>query len=140
MPDEFRIRPYEPQDEADVVALWNDVLPSSQPWNEPRTVIARKRKTGDGLFFVGELDDRVVATTLAGYDGVRGWIYSVAVARNRQRRGFGGQMLAAAESALRARGCRKINLQVRATNDAVVAFYKTLGYDVEDRVSMGKPL
>jgi ribosomal protein S18 acetylase RimI-like enzyme len=35
-------------------------------------------------------------------------------------------------------GCTKINLQVRSSNSAVVSFYQSLGYDVEERVSMGK--
>ena len=37
-------------------------------------------------------------------------------------------------------GCSKINLQVRAENAAVAAFYRSLGYEVEERVSMGKRL
>ena len=37
-------------------------------------------------------------------------------------------------------GCPKLNLQIRAANSDVVAFYKRLGYAVEDRVSMGKLL
>ena len=44
----------------------------------------------------------------------------------------------AAEEKLVALGCRKINLQVRASNQAVVDFYRTLGYGVEERVSMSK--
>jgi ribosomal protein S18 acetylase RimI-like enzyme len=35
-------------------------------------------------------------------------------------------------------GCNKINLQVRAGNDAVTGFYRKLGYAVEDRISMGR--
>ncbi len=35
-------------------------------------------------------------------------------------------------------GCNKINLQVRTANVAVVAFYRRLGYAIEERVSMGK--
>lgn len=41
---------------------------------------------------------------------------------------------------LLARGCPKLNLQVRATNEAVIAFYGKLGDGVEDIVSMGKRL
>ena len=37
-------------------------------------------------------------------------------------------------------GCPKVNLQVRAENVGVLAFYQALGYRVEDRVSMGKVL
>ena len=38
---------------------------------------------------------------------------------------------------LRSMGCIKVNLQVRATNAAVVGFYESLGFEVEERVSMG---
>jgi len=44
------------------------------------------------------------------------------------------------EKRLRNLGCAKINLQVRSSNDTVIQFYRDLGYSVEDRVSMGKPL
>ena len=44
------------------------------------------------------------------------------------------------EEDLARRGCPKLNLQVRATNPEVIAFYERLGYAVEDRVSMGKRL
>ena len=44
----------------------------------------------------------------------------------------------AAEEKLVALGCRKINLQVRASNQAVVDFYRALGYGVEERISMSK--
>ena len=37
-------------------------------------------------------------------------------------------------------GCPKLNLQVRASNREVVAFYERLGYRVEERVSMAKRL
>lgn len=140
MTDSLSIRQYQPDDRDDVVALWSDVLADSQPWNAPEEIIRRKLLANDGLFFVGELDGRVVATTLAGYDGVRGWIYSVAVDRSLQGRGVGRRMMQAAEEALRERGCPKINLQVRSTNDRVVAFYEALGYRTEDRISLGKPL
>jgi ribosomal protein S18 acetylase RimI-like enzyme len=44
------------------------------------------------------------------------------------------------EKRLAATGCPKINLQVRAWNEEVVEFYKTLGYKVEPHTSMGKLL
>jgi len=37
-------------------------------------------------------------------------------------------------------GCLKVNLQVRSSNAAVIAFYQKLGYQIEERVSMGKKL
>ena len=42
------------------------------------------------------------------------------------------------EDALTERGCMKINLQLLASNEATAEFYRSLGYTVEPRVSMGK--
>ena len=42
------------------------------------------------------------------------------------------------KSELAALGCLKINLQVLASNAETLAFYKKLGYTVEERISMGK--
>ena len=57
-----------------------------------------------------------------------------------RRAGVGTALVRHAEQALSALGCAKLNLQVRATNAAVVAFYERLGYATEERISMGKPL
>jgi ribosomal protein S18 acetylase RimI-like enzyme len=134
------VRSYRDEDEEQVVALWAIALPSRSPWNEPYGAIRRKVAEGDDLFLVGELDRQVVATVMAGYDGHRGWIYSVAVAPACRRRGYAGTMIREAERRLRAAGCPKINLQVLGSNREVVALYEKLGYVVEDRISMGKPL
>jgi ribosomal protein S18 acetylase RimI-like enzyme len=77
---------------------------------------------------------------MAGFDGVRGWIYHLAVAPECRRRGFATPLMRAAELGLRKLGCPKVNLQIRATNSGVVAFYRSLGYELEERLSMGRPL
>ena len=43
-------------------------------------------------------------------------------------------------AALLARGCPKLNLQVRSSNTAVLAFYRQLGYAQDEAVSLGKRL
>jgi len=53
---------------------------------------------------------------------------------------FARQLMAEAERLLRAAGCPKINLQVRSTNTEVIEFYKSIGYKIDDVVSMGKRL
>ena len=77
---------------------------------------------------------------MAGFDGHRGWVHLVAVHPDNQRQGIGQAMMLEAERRLRDIGCTKVNLQVRSTNTGVVAFYESLGYTVEDRLSMGKRL
>jgi ribosomal protein S18 acetylase RimI-like enzyme len=74
---------------------------------------------------------------MAGYDGHRGWLYSVAVDQSKRRKGIGSKLVRHIVRALHDRGCIKINLQVRSANAAVVSFYGSLGFKVEDRISMG---
>jgi ribosomal protein S18 acetylase RimI-like enzyme len=49
-------------------------------------------------------------------------------------------MMDEVESRLRAIGCPKINLQVRASNEAVIRFYESLGYGKDNVVGLGKRL
>lgn len=136
----MRIRPYAEADEPAVIALWNATLPDSARHNDPATVIRNKRAVEADLFFVAERDGSLVGTVMGGYDGHRGWVYAVAVHPAHQREKIGTALLHRIEEALRERGCLKINLQVRASNTAVIAFYAGLGYEVEERISMGKRL
>jgi ribosomal protein S18 acetylase RimI-like enzyme len=103
-------------------------------------MIEAKLRVQPELLLIGECDTSIVGAVIAGFDGVRGWIYHLAVAPEVRRRGFATQLVRAAEDALRQLGCSKINLQVRAANRDVVAFYRSLGYEVEERVSMGRRL
>jgi RimJ/RimL family protein N-acetyltransferase len=49
-------------------------------------------------------------------------------------------LLAAAERALAALGCPKINLQVLAGNEAARKFWRAIGYAPDDVISFGKRL
>lgn len=123
---------------AQVIQLWRDVLGYQLGHNAPALVIDTKLAVQDGLFFVAVEAQAVVGTVLAGYDGHRGWLYSVAVHPAHRQLGIGSALVRHAEQALTARGCMKINLQIVEGNEGVTAFYAALGYAVEKRVSMGK--
>lgn len=138
--DLLRVRPFSEADEPAVVALWSEVFAGDPPRNEPRAVIRRKLRVQRELFLVGELDGEVVGTVIAGFDGFRGWVYHLAVHPRFRRRGFGRTLMREAEARLKALGCPKVNLQVRASNVEVVAFYERLGYAVEDHTSLGRML
>ena len=73
------VRVYRDSDHDSVVVLWRMVFPNDPPWNEPSELIRRKRRIQRELFWVAEEGDEIVGTVLAGYDGVRGWIYHLAV-------------------------------------------------------------
>ena len=111
------------------MALWQRcglVRPTNDPWRD----IQRKLDFGSGWLLVGELDDQLVASVMAGYEGHRGWLNYVAVHPDFQGRGFARVIVGEAERLLRQAGCPKINLQIRATNQRIVGFYRHLGYSV----------
>lgn len=123
---------------AQVEALWCEAFGYDTAHNRPGLVIDRKVEIADGLFFVGVQDGAVVGTVMAGYDGHRGWLYSVAVDQAFRNRGIGTELVLHAERALEDLGCVKINLQIADGNEPVAAFYEALGFIVEKRISMGK--
>lgn len=133
-------RCFEASDTPQVTALWTIVFPDDPPHNEPAKVIGAKLAVDDRLFFVAVDRGGVVGTIMAGYDGHRGWLYSVAVSPAHSGKGIGRGLVNHALTALKGLGCVKVNLQVRATNRCVVAFYEALGFTIEQRVSMGKLL
>jgi ribosomal protein S18 acetylase RimI-like enzyme len=125
---------------AAVKTLWERSYPNDPPWNRAETVIPNKMATQPDLFVVALDGDEVVGAALAGYDGHRGWLYSVTVAGAHHRLGVGSALVRELEDRLAALGCHKINLQVRSLNMSLVSFYHSLGYASEDRVSMGRRL
>jgi ribosomal protein S18 acetylase RimI-like enzyme len=133
------VRPFAARDHEAVVELWRSVFPDDPPWNDAAELIRRKLTVQPDLLLVACRERDVVGAVMAGFDGVRGWIHHLAVRPDSRHLGIGSRLLAAAEAGLRALGCPKVNLQVRATNP-VIAFYETNGYRLEERASMGKRL
>ncbi|MBU2322281.1 MAG: GNAT family acetyltransferase [Gammaproteobacteria bacterium] len=135
----MHIRPFQLADQAAVIDLWQR-CDLTRPWNDPYKDIQRKLGVQPELFLVGERAGELVASVMAGFDGHRGWVNYLAVSPALQRQGLGRQLMAAVEQRLEAMGCPKLNLQVRAGNQAVIAFYERLGYAVEPLTNLGKRL
>ena len=133
------IRPFKESDEEALVSLWN-MCKLTVHWNNPYKDIARKLKVQAEFFLVGYLEDKLIASVMAGYDGHRGWINYFAVHPDFQGRGYGKQLMNNVENGLRELGCPKINLQIREGNDNVLSFYQKLGFVEENRINMGKRL
>lgn len=136
----MHIRAYRQSDEPGVISLWKEALPSSAPHNDPAASIRQKLAVERDLFLVAEIAGTVAGTVMGGYDGHRGWIYSLAVAAQHRRQGIGRSLIRSLEGALAERGCLKVNLQVRDSNATVIGFYEKLGFAVEEIISMGKRL
>ena len=135
----MQIREFIEKDTKAVIALWvrcRLVVPS----NNPQKDIERKLEVDSDLFLVGTLENKIVATVMGGYDGHRGWINYLAVDPDYRNNGYGRLIMEEVEQRIRAKGCSKINLQVRTTNKAVIEFYQSLGYSDDRVIGLGKRL
>jgi ribosomal protein S18 acetylase RimI-like enzyme len=137
----MKIRKYKNSDRGRVLEIWKGSFNYSSPHSNFESSLKRKLKQKDGLLFVADTGKTGVAgVVMAGYDGHRGWIYSLAVKRGVREKGIGTSLMKTAEKELKKRGAPKINLQIMPDNRSVVKFYKKLGYKAEPRISMGKKL
>ena len=121
--EEMTSRDYE-----QVAALWEEV----EMWphvGEDRLWFERALARNPGCALVWREEGRVIGTVVGAWDGLRGWIYHLAVTPCRQGRGIGTQLLAAVEERLRACGVQQINLMVYEKNERAEALYLRAGYE-----------
>lgn len=133
----MKIRSFTTEDTEAVVNLWEQCS-LTVPWNDPRQDIQRKIAVQPELFLVGLLAGKVISSVMGGYDGHRGWLYYLAVDPEYQHQGVGKQIVTEIERRIKQRGCPKINLMVRTSNKKVIAFYRSLGYEIDEVVGLGK--
>jgi ribosomal protein S18 acetylase RimI-like enzyme len=122
------VSPITDEDVERVVALWHKAG-ITRPWNDPHHDIAFARRGPHSTVLVGRDPAGLpMATAMVGEDGHRGWVYYVAAEPQARGQGLGRAIMRAAEAWLSARGVWKVQLMVRADNDAVHGFYDALGY------------
>ena len=122
------IHPVSPADYEEVAALWEEVgfwphVGEDRAWFEGLLA----RNPGGALCW--REDGRIIGTVVAAWDGLRGWIYHLAVADAHQNKGIGSKLLTAAEQKLWDMGVRQINLMVYERNPEAEAFYRRRGYE-----------
>ena len=131
------IRPATRDDRSSIVQLWETVFPDDPPHNAPQKVFDAMLDVQEDMLLIALDGDTLIGTAFAGFDGHRGWLHKVAVLPHYQRRGVASELVRQATHKLRDIGCTKVNLQIRATNTQVRRFYESLGFDIEERLSMG---
>lgn len=131
------VREYRGDDLGRVIALWT-ACGLVVPWNDPAADIALATSRPCSAVLLGDEGRQLAASVMVGHDGHRGWFYYLAVSPAFRLRGFGRQMVEAAETWLADTGIPKAMLMVRNTNTAAIGFYERLGYDRSSSIVMQK--
>jgi len=125
-----------------VYALWQEAGPGVRlrP-SDSAPEVAKKLERDPDLFLVAEAEGRIVGVIMGAWDGRRGWLHHLAVAEAYRGQGIGAALVREVEDRLRAKGCLKVNLLVRAENVAARRLYERLGYEeMAGIIAMGKEL
>jgi ribosomal protein S18 acetylase RimI-like enzyme len=112
----------------EVASVWEE----AELWphvGEDRDWFERALARNPDSALVWRQEGKIVGTVIGAWDGLRGWIYHLAVLKAHRNRGIGGELLGAAEDRLWRLGVRQINLMVYEENDFAKAFYLRRGYE-----------
>ena len=135
---EFRF----PADYQQVYQLWESMEKGVRVGrSDIRAEIEKKIARDPDLFLIAEIDENIVGSVIGGFDGRRGLIYHLAVAKAFRERGIGSQLLNEVEARLRAKGCLKSYLMVTPDNEEAAHYYERHGWHHMDYVRLyGKEL
>ena len=92
------------------------------------------------VVLMAEDESGLVGSVFGAFDGRRGWVNRLATRPDRRGEGVARELMERLEDALRAKGCTKVNLLVRRSNEEVLEFYARRGYVADDVVFIGKRL
>jgi len=132
------IREFRSRDGEGLRALWEQVGFGSL--GDDDMSLRRFAQRNPGLLLVASQGTQVVGSGMGGWDGRRGWIYHLAVAEAQRREGLGRELVRRIEVGLAAVGCRKVNATVRGGNAEAAAFWRSVGYEVNEARQYGRTL
>lgn len=119
------------------VDLWR-LVGLTRPWNDPHADLVRAVTGTSSTVLALIQDEALVGTAMVGTDGHRAWMYYLAVDPAAQGSGHGRALVRSCEQWAVAHGAPKLMLMVRSTNEAVLGFYASLGYQANEVATLGK--
>lgn len=90
------------------------------------------------LIMVAESDGRVIGVIVGTVDGDRAYFYRLAVHPDFQSQGVGRQLVEDLEQRFKNEGANRVFIMVKQDNNKVIPFYTSLGYDVQNYITLSK--
>jgi ribosomal protein S18 acetylase RimI-like enzyme len=131
-----------PADYQKVIQLWESIEKGVRVGRSDSYAEIEKKIVRDpDLFLIAEVDKNIIGSVIGGFDGRRGIIYHLAVAKDFRGCGIGSKLLNEVEARLRAKGCLKSYLMVTPDNEEAMSYYEQHGWHHMDYVVLyGKDL
>jgi ribosomal protein S18 acetylase RimI-like enzyme len=139
--DSISITEFGMDDYAVVHVLWQRGDLWIRPSDGPEATLLKLTRDPELFLVAHDVRGRVVGTVMGGWDGRRAYVYHLAVAPERRRRGIADALMDELEERFRGRGALKAKLQILIENEASKAFFAHRGYLLEtDCEPWGKEL
>jgi len=119
----------------EVIQLWRNAgigVGSSDSKEELEKMLNRN----PDLFLIGRIKDQIIVVVIGGFDGRRGYVHHLAVDPAYQKKGYGRKIMNTLNEIFRQKGIHKIHLFIERRNKEVVDFYRNLGWEIREDLTM----
>lgn len=132
---QIKTRPARRDELSAILDLWAQArsLPPSVPDDEV-ALLALLARDAEALL-VAEDDGAIVGALIVTWDGWRGNMYRLAVARDSRRRGIALELVRCGEERLRASGARRISELVAEADEPAASLWRAAGYSHDENVA-----
>jgi N-acetylglutamate synthase len=123
-------------DHAAILALWQRAgLHSIRPEGRDSQSEFRKQFAGGQIAIGLEEDGQLIGVVIATHDTRKGWINRLAIGPDQRRKGYGEQLVHAAEDALHEAGLHLIAAFIEEGNTASLSLFEKLGYAAHQHIT-----
>jgi N-acetylglutamate synthase len=123
-------------DHAAILALWQRAgLHSIRPEGRDGRSEFEKQSAGGQIAIGLEEDGQLIGVVIATHDTRKGWINRLAIDPAQRRKGYGEQLVHAAEDALHEAGMHLIAALIEDGNIASLTLFEKLGYVVHQNIT-----
>lgn len=119
----------------EVIQLWRNAgisVGSSDSKAEIETMLFRN----PDLFLIGRIKDQIIAVVMGGFDGRRGYVHHLTVDPAFQKKGYGRKIMNKLSEIFLQKGIHKVHLFIERQNEEVIGFYKSLGWEIREDLTM----
>ena len=129
----FRIRSARLDDARQVLDLWESAAENhGRPTDADAHLLDGLLRFDPSALLLAEVDETLIGSVIAGWDGWRAHLYRLAVRSEFRRRGVGSALLQAAEQRLTALGARRLDAMVLDSNALGQTAWHAAGYQRQD--------